>query len=142
MCLSKKSTRSYHGQNNTLAALKEPGMSDVPVPFHLWDRRPELLKEAAPVRTTDCNQTTRGFLPGPLQGRRLLEDTDFLFKRDPDLSYPLLFLYSGVAEPTLRAWNIREITIIIYGIPNWPLLVRIFLSYPYLTDRARHTALL
>ncbi|KAI9034953.1 ATPase WRNIP1 [Aspergillus affinis] len=94
MCLSKKSTRSYRGLNNALAALKEPGMSDVQVPFHLLDRRPELLREAARVMTTDCKQnqerlqTTQDFLPDPLKGRKFLEDTDFLFKRDPDLSYP------------------------------------------------------
>jgi putative ATPase len=94
MCLSKKSTRSYRGLNNALAILKEPGMSDVPVPFHLLDRSPELLREAARVMTTDCKQiqerpqSTHGFLPDPLEGQKFLEDTDFLFKRDPDLSYP------------------------------------------------------
>jgi putative ATPase len=94
MCLSKKSTRSYRGLNNALAALKEPGTGDIPVPFHLLDRRPELLREAAQVITTDCKNfqgrlpSTQGFLPDPLKGRKFLEDTDFLFKRDPDLSYP------------------------------------------------------
>ncbi|KAL4986251.1 DNA polymerase III, clamp loader complex, gamma/delta/delta subunit [Aspergillus falconensis] len=93
MCLSKKSTRSYRGLNNALAALKEPGMSDVPVPFHLLGCRSELLREAAGVTTTDCKQiqeslqSTQGFLPDLLKGRKFLEDTDFLFKRDPDLSY-------------------------------------------------------
>ncbi|OJJ70111.1 hypothetical protein ASPBRDRAFT_130228 [Aspergillus brasiliensis CBS 101740] len=94
MCLSKKSTRSYRGLNNALAALKEPGMCDIPVPLHLLDRRPELLREAAQVITTDCQNfqgalpSTQGFLPDPLKGRKFLEETDFLFKRDPDLSYP------------------------------------------------------
>lgn len=94
MCLSKKSTRSYRGLNNALAVLKEPGLSDVPVPFHLLDRRPELLRESARVMTTDCKQIqerlqcTHGFLPDPLKGQNFLGDTDFLFKRDPDLSYP------------------------------------------------------
>ncbi|KAJ0425012.1 DNA polymerase III, clamp loader complex, gamma/delta/delta subunit [Aspergillus carlsbadensis] len=94
MCLSKKSTRSYRGLNNALAALKEPGMSDVPVPFLLLDRRPELLSEAAQVIAADSENSqesiasAQGFLPGPLRGRKFLEDTDFLFKRDPDLAYP------------------------------------------------------
>ncbi|PYH67639.1 werner helicase interacting protein [Aspergillus vadensis CBS 113365] len=93
MCLSKKSTRSYRGLNNALAAVKEPGMGDVPVPFHALDRRPELLKEAARLMSTHSKQTqeghesTQGFLPRALEGRKFLKDTDFLFKRDPDLNY-------------------------------------------------------
>ncbi|GJP95941.1 werner helicase interacting protein [Aspergillus niger] len=93
MCLSKKSTRSYRGLNNALAAVKEPGMGDLPIPFHILDRRPELLREADLVVTTDSQQSqkrlpsTQGFLPHALEGRKFLEDTDFLFKRDPDLSY-------------------------------------------------------
>ncbi|KAI9932596.1 Werner helicase interacting protein 1 [Aspergillus wentii] len=87
MSLSKKSTRSHRGLNNAFAALKEPGMSDEPVPFHLLDRRPELLREAARV-VTNGKQSTQAFLPEPLQGRQFLEDTDFRFKRDPDLRYP------------------------------------------------------
>jgi putative ATPase len=94
MCLSKKSTRSYRGLNNALAALNEPGMSDVVVPFPLLDSSPELLREAAQIITMDCKNSlgefpsTQGFLPDPLKGRKFLEDTDFLFKRDPDLTYP------------------------------------------------------
>ncbi|XRM43067.1 DNA-dependent ATPase mgs1 [Aspergillus tubingensis] len=93
MCLSKKSTRSYRALNNALAAVKEPGMGDLPVPFHALDRRPELLKEAARFMSSQSKQTqerqesTQGFLPRALEGRKFLEDTDFLFKRDPDLSY-------------------------------------------------------
>ncbi|RDH36046.1 werner helicase interacting protein [Aspergillus welwitschiae] len=93
MCLSKKSTRSYRGLNNALAAVKEPGMGDLPIPFHILDRRPELLREADRFVTTDFQQSqkrlpsTQGFLPHALEGRKFLEDTDFLFKRDPDLSY-------------------------------------------------------
>ncbi|OJZ90863.1 hypothetical protein ASPFODRAFT_29296 [Aspergillus luchuensis CBS 106.47] len=93
MCLSKKSTRSYRGLNNAFAAVKEPGMGDVPVPFHPLDRRPELLREAARLMSTHSKQTQEGpgstqrFLPRALRGRKFLEDTDFLFKRDPDLSY-------------------------------------------------------
>ncbi|KAL7658364.1 DNA-dependent ATPase mgs1 [Aspergillus niger] len=95
MCLSKKSTRSYRGLNNALAAVKEPGMGDLPIPFHILDRRPELLREVDRVVTTDSQQSqerlpstsTQGFLPHALKGRKFLEDTDFLFKRDPDLSY-------------------------------------------------------
>ncbi|PWY82403.1 P-loop containing nucleoside triphosphate hydrolase protein [Aspergillus eucalypticola CBS 122712] len=93
MCLSKKSTRSYRGLNNALAAVKEPGMGDVPVPFHALDRRPELLREAARLMSThskqaqDRQESTQGFLPRALEGRKFLEDTDFLFKRDSDLSH-------------------------------------------------------
>ncbi|RAH57355.1 werner helicase interacting protein [Aspergillus piperis CBS 112811] len=93
MCLSKKSTRSYRGMNNAFAAVKEPGMGDLPVPFHALDRRPELLNEAARLMSTHSKQTQEGpestqrFLPRALEGRKFLEDTDFLFKRDPDLSY-------------------------------------------------------
>ncbi|GCB20452.1 ATPase WRNIP1 homolog C26H5.02c [Aspergillus awamori] len=95
MCLSKKSTRSYRGLNNALAAVKEPGMGDLPIPFHILDRRPELLREADRVVATDSQKSqerlpstsTQGFLPHALEGRKFLEDTDFLFKRDPDLSY-------------------------------------------------------
>ena len=93
MCLSEKSTRSYRGLNNAFAALKEPGMSDVPIPFHLLDRRPELTNEAIRILNSDCGQGQKkrqkdqDHLPEALKGRKFLEDTDFLFKRDPDLTY-------------------------------------------------------
>ncbi|CAI7677025.1 unnamed protein product [Penicillium pancosmium] len=93
MCLSGKSTRSYRGLNNAFAALKEPGMSDVPIPFHLLDRRPELTNEAIRILNSDCGQGQKkrqrdqDHLPEALKGRKFLEDTDFLFKRDPDLTY-------------------------------------------------------
>ncbi|KAJ5985826.1 werner helicase interacting protein [Penicillium canescens] len=92
MCLSKKSTRSYRGLNNAFAALKEPGISDAPIPFHLLDRSPELLKEADERLEGDCYQGQENVqgvpecLPEALKGRQFLEDTDFLFKRDPDLT--------------------------------------------------------
>lgn len=93
MCLSKKSTRSYRGLNNAFAALKEPGISDAPIPFHLLDRRPEISREAAlrlngaRYQGQESLQGAQNCLPEALEGRKFLEDTDFLFKRDPDLTY-------------------------------------------------------
>ncbi|KAF4172517.1 hypothetical protein CNMCM8694_001058 [Aspergillus lentulus] len=92
MCLSKKSTRSYRGLNNAFAALQEPGMQDLPIPVHLTEQSNARL-QAAGVECYKYNLdyldgvVKQEYLPCGLEGRKFLEDTDFLFQKDPDLEY-------------------------------------------------------
>ncbi|KAE8164837.1 DNA polymerase III, clamp loader complex, gamma/delta/delta subunit [Aspergillus tamarii] len=89
MCLSKKSTRSYRGLNNAFACLKEPGAADAPIPYHLLPISSEagkVLEEGSKHYAMYAGRKTN-HLPECLEGRKFLEDTDFLFKRDPDLTY-------------------------------------------------------
>ncbi|KAE8423347.1 DNA polymerase III, clamp loader complex, gamma/delta/delta subunit [Aspergillus pseudocaelatus] len=89
MCLSKKSTRSYRGLNNAFACLKEPGAADAPIPYHLLPISSEartVLEEGSKHHAMYTGKKTN-HLPECLEGRKFLEDTDFLFKRDPDLTY-------------------------------------------------------
>ncbi|KAF5861462.1 Werner helicase interacting protein 1 [Aspergillus alliaceus] len=90
MCLTRKSTRSYRGLNNAFSCLKEPGAADTPIPARLLPISSEIWKFAGdidPGREYDDEATRGKFLPNALKGRKLLDDTDFLFKRDPDISY-------------------------------------------------------
>ncbi|KAE8136609.1 DNA polymerase III, clamp loader complex, gamma/delta/delta subunit [Aspergillus pseudotamarii] len=89
MCLSKKSTRSYRGLNNAFACLKESGAADAPIPYHLLPISSEartILEEGSKHHVMYTGKKTN-HLPECLEGRKFLEDTDFLFKRDPDLTY-------------------------------------------------------
>lgn len=89
MCLSKKSTRSYRGLNNAFACLKEPGAANAPIPYQLLPISPKtktMVEEFTTPHVFSKGKETN-FLPECLKGRKFLEDTDFLFKRDPDLTY-------------------------------------------------------
>ncbi|KAE8314611.1 DNA polymerase III, clamp loader complex, gamma/delta/delta subunit [Aspergillus transmontanensis] len=89
MCLSKKSTRSYRGLNNAFACLKEPGAANAPIPYQLLPISPEtrtMVEEFTTPHAFSKGKETK-LLPECLEGRKFLEDTDFLFKRDPDLTY-------------------------------------------------------
>ncbi|KAF7589734.1 Werner helicase interacting protein 1 [Aspergillus hancockii] len=88
MCLSKKSTRSYRGLNNAFSSLKEPGFVDAPIPVHLLPVSSEIQKAAADICKGYGDERMRvSCLPECVRGRKFLEDTDFLFKEDPCLTY-------------------------------------------------------
>ncbi|OGM42534.1 werner helicase interacting protein [Aspergillus bombycis] len=88
VCLSKKSTRSYRGLNNAFACLKEPGAVDASIPYHLLPISLEVKTMVEEDTTNPARYKRRkmNLLPECLEGRKFLEDTDFLFKRDPDLA--------------------------------------------------------
>ncbi|KAB8264169.1 DNA polymerase III, clamp loader complex, gamma/delta/delta subunit [Aspergillus pseudonomiae] len=89
LCLSKKSTRSYRGLNNAFACLKEPGAADASIPYHLLPISSEAktIVEEGITHQSGYKRRKVNFLPECLEGQKFLEDTDFLFKRDPDLTY-------------------------------------------------------
>ncbi|KAB8218743.1 DNA polymerase III, clamp loader complex, gamma/delta/delta subunit [Aspergillus novoparasiticus] len=89
MCSSKKSTRSYRGLNNAFACLKEPGAANAPIPYQLLPISSEtrtMVEEFSTPHAFSKGKENK-LLPESLEGRKFLEDTDFLFKRDPDLTY-------------------------------------------------------
>jgi putative ATPase len=91
MALSKKSTRAYRGLNNAYAALAEPGMAALPIPFHLRNAPTRLMKELGYGKEYKYNpnyqdgKVAQEYLPEKLRGRRFLEDLDLGVQEDPDL---------------------------------------------------------
>lgn len=91
MALSKKSTRSYRGLNNAFAALQEPGVAGLPIPFHLRNAPTRLMKELGYGKEYKYNpnyvdgRVAQEYLPEKLRGRRFLEDHDLGLQVDPDL---------------------------------------------------------
>ncbi|KAL1969501.1 hypothetical protein VTN77DRAFT_8939 [Rasamsonia byssochlamydoides] len=91
MALSKKSTRSYRGLNNVFAALEEPGVAGLPIPFHLRNAPTRLMKELGYGKEYKYNpnyvdgKVAQEYLPEKLRGRRFLEDHDLGLQIDPDL---------------------------------------------------------
>lgn len=91
MALSKKSTRAYRGLNNAYAALAEPGMAGLPIPFHLRNAPTRLMKELGYGKEYKYNphyqdgKVAQEYLPEKLRGRRFLEDLDLGVQQDPDL---------------------------------------------------------
>jgi putative ATPase len=91
MALSKKSTRSYRGLNNAFAALDEPGVAGLPIPFHLRNAPTRLMKDLGYGKEYKYNpnyidgKVVQEYLPEKLRGRRFLEDHDLGQQVDPDL---------------------------------------------------------
>lgn len=91
MALSKKSTRAYRGLNNAMAALQEPGVAGLPIPFHLRNAPTRLMKELGYGKEYKYNpdyvdgRVAQEYLPEKLRGRRFLEDHDLGLQVDPDL---------------------------------------------------------
>ncbi|KAF9887972.1 hypothetical protein FE257_009361 [Aspergillus nanangensis] len=94
MALAKKSTRSYRGFNNAVAALQEPGVAGLPIPIHLRNAPTRLMKELGYGKEYKYNphyvdgEVAQDYLPEPLHGRKFLEDLDLGTQVDPDLSFP------------------------------------------------------
>ncbi|KAK7518454.1 DNA polymerase III, clamp loader complex, gamma/delta/delta subunit [Phyllosticta citriasiana] len=91
MALSPKSTRSYRGLNNAMAALSEPGIAGLPVPVHLRNAPTKLMKELGYGKEYKYNpdyldgHVVQDYLPEKLTGRTFLEDRDLGTKLDADL---------------------------------------------------------
>jgi putative ATPase len=96
LCLAPKSTRSYRGLANVMAALDEPGVAGLPVPIHLRNAPTRLMKEMGYGAEYKYNpsymdgRVSQEYLPEKLRGRQFLEDSDFGTKVDEDLEDELL----------------------------------------------------
>jgi putative ATPase len=96
LCLAPKSTRSYRGLANVMAALDEPGVAGLPVPIHLRNAPTRLMKEMGYGAEYKYNpsymdgRVSQEYLPEKLRGRQFLEDSDFGAKVDEDLEDELL----------------------------------------------------
>jgi putative ATPase len=93
MALSKKSTRAYRGLNNAFAALEEPGVAGLPIPFHLRNAPTRLMKELGYGHDYKYNPSYVGgkvaqeYLPERLRRRRFLEELDLGTEIDPDVDH-------------------------------------------------------
>ena len=91
LALSKKSTRSYRGLNNAMAALQEPGVAGLSIPIHLRNAPTRLMKELGYGKEYKYNPSYVGgrvkqdYLPEQLSGRVFLEDRDLGTEVDNDL---------------------------------------------------------
>ncbi|KAI5310211.1 hypothetical protein KEM55_000522 [Ascosphaera atra] len=91
LTLSKKSTRSYRGLNNAMAALQEPGIAGLPIPLHIRNAPTRLMKEIGYGKNYKYNpnykdgKVVQEYLPDKLRGRKFLEDIDLGTMVDPDL---------------------------------------------------------
>lgn len=91
LTLSKKSTRAYRGLNNATAALNEPGIAGLQIPFHLRNAPTRLMEELGYGKEYKYNPNFIGghvkqsYLPEQLEGRRFLEDHDLGLERDSEL---------------------------------------------------------
>ncbi|KAF2273318.1 P-loop containing nucleoside triphosphate hydrolase protein [Westerdykella ornata] len=96
LCLAPKSTRSYRGIANVMAALDEPGIAGLPIPVHLRNAPTRLMKEMGYGAEYKYNpdyvdgKVNQEYLPEKLRGRIFLEDSDFGSKVDEDLEDVLL----------------------------------------------------
>jgi putative ATPase len=84
LCQAPKSTRSYRGLANVMAALDEPGTAGLPIPMHLRNAPTRLMKEMGCGKEYKYNPdyvdgVVRGqeYLPEKLRGRVFLEEGDF-----------------------------------------------------------------
>jgi putative ATPase len=91
LCMAPKSTRSYRGLANVMAALDEPGIAGLPVPIHLRNAPTKLMKEMGYGAEYKYNpdyvdgRVAQEYLPEKIRGKRFLDDSDFGNKVDEDL---------------------------------------------------------
>ncbi|KAF2257001.1 P-loop containing nucleoside triphosphate hydrolase protein [Trematosphaeria pertusa] len=91
LSLSPKSTRAYRGLNAAMAALKEPGVASLPIPFHLRNAPTALMKEIGYGDGYKYNpdyldgRVKQEYLPEKIRGRKFLEDVDLGTVVDEDL---------------------------------------------------------
>ena len=96
LCQAPKSTRSYRGLKNALAALDEPGTAGLPIPIHLRNAPTKLMKEMGYGAEYKYNpdyvdgRVVQEYLPDKLRGRQFLEDSDFGNQVDEELEDELL----------------------------------------------------
>lgn len=91
LCQAKKSTRAYRGLGNAMAALREPGITGLPIPVHLRNAPTKLMKEMGYGAEYKYNpnykdgRVLQEYLPEKLHGKTFLEDLDLGTEIDPDL---------------------------------------------------------
>ncbi|KAF9738871.1 hypothetical protein PMIN06_011835 [Paraphaeosphaeria minitans] len=91
LSLAPKSTRAYRALRAAEAALQEPGVAALPIPFHLRNAPTRLMKEMGYSEGYKYNpdyldgKVKQEYLPEGLRGRTFLEDTDLGTKIDEDL---------------------------------------------------------
>ncbi|KAF2262385.1 P-loop containing nucleoside triphosphate hydrolase protein [Lojkania enalia] len=96
LCFAPKSTRSYRGLANVLAALDEPGIAGLPVPIHLRNAPTRLMKDMGYGAEYKYNpdyldgRVVQEYLPEKIRGRKFLEDLDLGTKIDEDFEDTLL----------------------------------------------------
>lgn len=89
LSLAPKSTRTYRGLNNAYAALKEPGVANLPIPIHLRNAPTRLMKELGYGFEYKYNpnykdgKVVQEYLPEGLKGRAFLENRDLGTEIDP-----------------------------------------------------------
>ncbi|KAK3075099.1 hypothetical protein LTS18_014105 [Coniosporium uncinatum] len=91
LALSPKSTRSYRGLANAYAALREPGIAGLPVPYHVRNAPTRMMKDMGYGEDYKYNpnylhgRVKQEYLPEKLRDRKFLEDLDLGTEIDPDL---------------------------------------------------------
>ena len=91
LALAPKSTRAYQGLNNAYAALSEPGVASLPIPYHIRNAPTKMMKEMGYGKDYKYNpiykdgKVKQDYLPEKLLGRQFLEENDFGTEIDPDL---------------------------------------------------------
>lgn len=91
LALAPKSTRAYRALNNAMAAIAEPGIAGLAIPFHLRNAPTRLMKELGYGKEYKYNpdykdgKVVQTYLPEKLEGRKFLEDIDLGTLIDPDL---------------------------------------------------------
>ncbi|KAF2762097.1 P-loop containing nucleoside triphosphate hydrolase protein [Pseudovirgaria hyperparasitica] len=92
LALSPKSTRAYRSMNNAYAALQEPGVAGLPIPYHIRNAPTRLMKDMGYGKEYKYNpdyvngNVKQEYLPEKLLGRKFLEVDDLGTKIDPDLN--------------------------------------------------------
>jgi putative ATPase len=91
LCQAPKSTRSYRGLANVMAALDEPGIAGLSIPFHLRNAPTRLMKDMGYGQDYKYNpeyldgRVKQEYLPEKIRGREFLEENDLGTKQDADL---------------------------------------------------------
>ncbi|KAF2712138.1 P-loop containing nucleoside triphosphate hydrolase protein [Pleomassaria siparia CBS 279.74] len=92
LCHAPKSTRSYRGLANAMAALDEPGIAGLPIPIHLRNAPTKMMKEMGYGAEYKYNpdyvegRVHQEYLPERIRAVKFLEDADFGTKVDKDLT--------------------------------------------------------
>jgi len=91
LSLAPKSTRAYRGLRAVEAALSEPGIASLPIPYHLRNAPTRLMKDMGYSAGYKYNpeyldgRVQQEYLPEVLRGRGFLDDMDLGTKIDEDL---------------------------------------------------------
>ena len=107
LSLAPKSVRAYKGLGAAYAALKEPGIAGLPIPFHLRNAPTKLMKEMGYGKDYKYNpdyldgKVAQDYLPERLEGRMFLPDLDLGQSHDPDLGEEMCINEAAIEEDIL-----------------------------------------